>query len=123
MGRAILPEAAIGLALLVLCGIALVVVGVAGAGLAVNNRFTQRRQRRSAQREQNARHTAQWQPRIRYERGFAVIDMVRVARWDTHEIIIESSDYEIIPEGDMLKIALAQLEADVQANQRNRQIL
>lgn len=128
MSRAILPELAIAMVMLVLCGLILVGVGVArwAAGSAITDRFTQRRQRRDAQREMGARRAAQWESRTRYARGFAMIDMVRVARWDSREVIVESDIQPdgaiIIPEDDTDRIVMEQLKADIQADQRNRQL-
>lgn len=127
MGRAILPELAIALVVLVLCGLVLVGIGVAqwSAGLAITDWFTRNRQRKVAQRERAARDAARWESRTRYQRGFAVIDVVRIARWDGCEKIVESNDQldsAIIPEEDAEKIAMVQLEADIQADQRNRQL-
>lgn len=45
--------------------------------------------RRRAERERIARITARWEPRTQYRKGKALVDVVRVARWDGQEVITE----------------------------------
>lgn len=119
MGRVIVPELLAVLVLLVLCGLTLIVIGVAQQGI-VRGIIRQRTDKRA----QAARQAARWESRLRYQRGYAVIDVVRIARWGKQKEVveIESREPETFPEDDVEKMTKALLAADLRAEQRNRRL-
>ena len=88
MGRAILPEVILAVLVLGIAGVVLVGIGVAQwvAGAAMVTRIKQGRRRRALERELAARRAARWESRTRYQRGYAVVDVV--PRTWTHLVAI-----------------------------------
>ncbi|MGH7743381.1 MAG: hypothetical protein ACREQ5_00970 [Candidatus Dormibacteria bacterium] len=50
--------------------------------------------RQRALREQCARRNARWEPRARRDKRNLMIDVVRVARWDDREVVVEEDHEE-----------------------------
>lgn len=125
MGRAILPELAVAMVAMVVIGLVLAAVGVAqwAASHAIVRQFQQRRQQLAREREATARRNAKWEARTLYQRGYAVVDLVRVARWDKKEVVIDTDDRApvVVPEEDLDAVTRAQIEVGVRADRRNTQ--
>lgn len=123
MGRMILPELVIGMAALVICG--LVLVGIAAAqgiaGMAAIGRIKEARRTRALERERLAREHAAWEDHTVYISGYAVVRLVKVARWagNTEVINTDDSDATPIPEEDIEAITRAQIAARLAADRRN----
>lgn len=83
--------------------------------------WASRRQRVAAEREREARRLALWEPRIRYSGGFVVIDLVRIARWDGREVLVEADDRRPlrVDENDRVAVEKAREEMFARAVARN----
>jgi hypothetical protein len=93
--------------------------GVAAGGLGVLAGI-RARARRAASRERSAHRNAKWEVRTRYQRGNAVVELVRVARWDGNEVVIDTDEHSVvIPDSDIAGITDAEINAGVRAYQRN----
>jgi hypothetical protein len=96
------------------------IFGVVSAGGLAVLYGARARARREAAREATARRDARWEARTRYERGQAVVEVVRVARWGRHEVVVDTdNNCDVIPEENVEQVTSAQIEAGVRANQRN----
>jgi hypothetical protein len=117
MGRAIFAELAVSLGLVLLVA-GFVLIGVAAVQW-TSHAHSQPRQRREQEREQRARAQACWESRTTYEHGYAIVQLVRVARWSGQELIINAENPELIPEENLAAISHAQIASNLRAQERN----
>lgn len=120
--RAVLPEVVIAVLVLGIAGLVLLGVGLTQwvAGMAVAQRIKDGRRRRVVEREQAARRAAQWEVNTDYQRGYAIVRLVKVARWAGNTKVIDTDEHHVIlPEEDLPGITRAQIDAALRAEQRN----
>lgn len=96
---------------------------VAGWGYVAKRRVLERASQRDL-RKREACRTARWEPRARRVKGNVVIDVVRVARWDDQETVVEE-DYAapvVVPVSEPNTLMDAEANAYARSFDRNGHI-